>query len=197
MRQIIKCLLASTLFVATAANALLITDVYNVNKQVWGTEGHVFNLKEVGYSPTTDSITNIKLTYDFIEINPDDDDEGSETREFVTFSSWIFGWRDVHADIDTGLTVFETNWQRSGWCQFPSQEETEGCIYNIDLDGTMNAYVTSESDNLWLNSIKVEILVDRESSVPEPNPGPLLLLGLAMMSVLLFRSHKSSDQSAI
>lgn len=150
---------------------------------------HIFNLISAGYSPATDSITHIKLTYDFTEIwslanqgdeyqyNEEEYLEFAENRpryedETVTFSSWIFDWRDLHGDIDTGLTVFETNWIRNDYCQseyFDWQDEGKPswCYLNIDLEGTANAHVTAETNNLWLHSIKLEVAVHR-ADVDEP-----------------------------
>lgn len=197
MRHFLKSFLSVPLLIAFNANALLITDTYEVNQQI-ETAGHIFDLKQVGYSPDTDSITNIKLIYDFVEINPDDDTPEDDSREFVIFSSWIFGWRDVHPDIDTGLTIFETGWERNDMCQFATtnDELIDYCVFNIDLYGNMNAYVTAYTDNLWLNSIKVEIQVDRQITVPEPQHAPLLIIGLLMMSSWLFKGRKRNEAQA-
>lgn len=188
MRHILTLPFALVLCVTFDANALLITDTYHADKQLFDNqaEGQVFDLTQAGYSPLTDSITHIKLTYDFIEIDPDEDTGESDSREFVIFSSWIFGWREVYADIDSGLTVFEMDWQRNEMCQYFSTDDegTEYCALNLDLDGRMNAYVTAYTNNLWLNSIQVEIEVDRTTEVPEPKPGLLLLLGLFVMACL-------------
>lgn len=186
MRHFFNLLFASTFFIAFNANALLITDTYEVNKKISNGEGHVFDLTQAGYSPSTDSITNIKLIYDFIEIDPDDDTAEDDSREFVIFSSWIFGWRDVHPDIDTGLTIFEMSWERNDMCQFSTTDDelVEYCVYNIDLLGNMNAYVTAYTDNLWLNSIKVEIEVDRVVALPESGAGSLFITGLVILGWL-------------
>lgn len=188
MRQFFRLLLIPILLVTFDANALLITDTRIFNQQLFDNQsaGHVFDLTEAGYSPTTDSITNIKLIYDFTEINADVDTGEDETREFVIFSSWIFGWRDVHPDIDSGLTLFETSWQKSNMCQiyFPDGDDSESCAYNLDVDGRMNAFVTAYTDNLWLNSISVTIDVDRQVNVPAPSSASLFILGLVIFSVL-------------
>lgn len=215
MRQIFSLLLTPALFISLHANALLITDTYTVEQQlVDGVgAGHIFELIPAGYSPTTDSITHIKLIYDFTEIYSDtnlgDEDEAPDDpinwlphpNEFVIFSSWIFGWRDVHPDIDTGLTVFETDWIRNDWCQFrtsavPGDDETEYCVFNIDLDGTLNAWVMPYTDNLWLHSITVEIEVDRRVDVTEPNSGLLLGIGLLAMGFLR-RFRKLSQENSM
>ena len=211
MRHIISLLVAPLLFVALNANAFLITDTFVVEKQIpedsW--VGHVFQLIPAGYSPETDSITHIKLTYDFTEIwSPDNQgdeyqyDDGSYPEpgtenppqyqdEPVTFSSWMFIWRENVGDIDTGLTVFEKDWTRNDSCQFEAfdwqNEEITWCEYNIDLAGTLNAGVHSYSANLWLHSIKLEVEVDRVE-VPEPNP--LLLFGLGLLAIGFLRSRK-------
>jgi hypothetical protein len=212
MRQLLSLLLLPSFFIAFNANALLITDTYVVEKQIpagtW--EGHMFELIPAGYSPDTDSITHIKLTYDFTEIwspeNQGDEyqyDDGSYPEnpgenapqyqdEYVTFSSWMFIWREDVGDIDTGLTVFEKDWTRNNSCQFataavPGEDDTEYCVYNIDVNGTMNAYVHSFSANLLLHSIKLEVEVDR-AEVPEPNS--ILLLGIGLFAIGFLRSRR-------
>ena len=197
MRRTVVFSLLSLLFVSLNASAFLLSDTYVVEKQLStsGGAGTVFELIPLGYSPETDSITHIKLTYDFTEIysetNQGDEEpyvDGS-MNEFVIFSSWIFGWRDVYADIDTGLTVFETDWTRSDQCQYeafdPENEDNHWCALNLDLAGTLNAYVTSYTNNLLLHSIKVDVEVDR-AEVPEPNP--ILLLGFGLFAIGFLRS---------
>jgi len=211
MRQHFFLLLLPFFFISLNANALLITSTYVVEEQLPNREavGTVFELIPLGYSPETDSITHVKLTYDFTEIwspeNQGDEyqyDDGSYPEfpdenspqyqdEFVVFSSWAFYWRDVFGDIDTGLTVFEQDWTRSGNCQFEAfdweNEDNHWCALNLDLAGTMNAYVTSYTNNLWLHSIKLEVEVDR-AEVPEPNP--ILLLGIGLFAIGFLRSRK-------
>jgi len=212
MRRLVAVLLLTLPFLSFQAKALLISDTYVVEKQlshrIW--EGHVFELIPAGYSPATDSITHIKLTYDFTEIwspqNQGDTyqyDDGSYPEfpdenapqyedETVTFSSWIFYWRDWVNDVDTGLTVFETDWTRNDSCQLEAfdweNEDIQWCSLNIDVAGTMNAHILPETNNLWLHSIKLEVEVDRVE-VPEPNP--LLLLGLGLFAIGFLRSRKS------
>jgi hypothetical protein len=215
MRHIISVLLLSLSLLSLNASAILISETFVVEKQLskGSTTGHIFELINAGYSPATDSITNIKLTYDFTEIwslanqgdedqyNDEDYPEFDENRpqyedEFVTFSSWIFNWRDWEPDVDSGLTVFETDWTRNDYCQFEAfdwQDETKPswCALNIDLAGTANAHVTVETNNLWLHSIKLEVEVDRkETEVVEPNS--LLLLGLGLIAIGLLRSRKEN-----
>ncbi|MET0356783.1 MAG: hypothetical protein ABW044_08375, partial [Cellvibrio sp.] len=70
MRHVIYFLIAPLFFVSLNASAFLISDTYVVDKQVltgmWA--GHKFELIPAGYSPETDSITNIRIIYDFTEI---------------------------------------------------------------------------------------------------------------------------------
>lgn len=208
MRQKYLFLFVPFFFLSLNANALLITDTILVEQRLANDVGasHVFELIPLGYSPETDSITNIKLIYDFTEIyseeNLGDEDDYPDTdsiswlpyvNEMVTFSSWIFGWRDVHGDIDTGLTIFETAWERSDMCQFMAQadlndEDSWYCSLNIDVDGTMNAGYISHTDHLWLHSISIEIEVDRRVEVPEPNSA--LLLGVGLLAIGLLRRYR-------
>lgn len=204
MRYILSLLFLHVLFISLNANALLISDVHVVEKQfsVGEWEGHKFELIPAGYVPETDSISRIKLIFDFTEImsptnlgdedlfNEDDPEDLSidlalYQNEPVTFHSWIFYPRDTHPDIDTGLTIFETNWTRDNSCQFET-EETGLCEYNIDIDGTMYAHVYFQSDNLLLHSIKVEIEIDR-TEVPETNS--LLLLGFGLFAIGFLRKY--------
>jgi hypothetical protein len=210
MRHIFALLFLPLFVVSLNANALLISDTYVVEKQIpngtW--EGTVFDLTSAGYSPETDSITHIKLIYDFSEIwslaNQGDTDqyEGEDYPEFsedrphyedepVTFHSWIFNWRDYVGDVDSGLTVFETDWTRNNFCQFEAfdwqNEEVTWCAYNIDVAGTMNASVSSHNDNLWLHSITAEIEVNR---VEIPEPKSLFLLGLGLFAIGFLRSRQ-------
>lgn len=207
MRNLLSILVLSALFFALHANAILITDTYVVERQIpsGGGEGHIFELINAGYSPTTDSITYIRLIYDFTEIysptNEGDTDQYNENfpddgpqyqDEFVIFSSWIFNWREVDPDIDTGLTIFERSWVRNDYCQItanaiPGDDETGYCMLNLDVAGTMNAYVRSYTDNLWLHSIRVEIEVDR-TLVPES--GSALLLGIGLFTIGFLRNRK-------
>src|ERR1044071_7018369 len=70
MRHTFSLLLAPLLFISLNASALLISDTYVVEKQLPASTwvGHDFNFTSVGYSPDTDSITNVKLIYNFAEI---------------------------------------------------------------------------------------------------------------------------------
>lgn len=206
MPKYLSFLLLPLFLISFTAKALLITDTYVVEQQLESGVGigHTFELIPAGYSPATDSITNIKLIYDFTEIysdtNQGDEDDIPDDvhswppspNEFAIFSSWIFNWRDVNADVDSGLIVYETDWIRDDWCQFPSlpmEEVMDECLLNIDLYGTMNAGVTPYTDNLWLHSITAEIEVDRVD-VPEPSPALLLGVGLLMLGFLRQRKRK-------
>lgn len=194
---IVPCALTAPLIVVSLnADALIIRDTYIVNRQLaYDTpEGKVFDLTQAGYSPVTDSITHIKLAYDFLELSSpynlgdqddihDPSDDDVYENEFAVFSSWIFGWREFYGDIDTGPVIFETDWAHRGWCQFPeiidpTDEENELCELNIDTKGTMNAFVTSYTNNLWLSSITVEIDVDRQSRVVESDSWLMFSIGL-------------------
>jgi len=213
MRHIISILFSMLTLIAVNANAFLLTDkfVYENELPHGAYQGHVFELIPAGYSPATESINHIKLTYDFTEIwtpeNQGDEDQYNDGSypdpageyapqyqdEFATFNSWIFNWREFVGDVDTGLMVFETDWTRSNNCQFEAfdwqNEEITWCVYNLDLAGTMNAFVTLHTGNLWLHSITLEVEVER-AEIPEPNP--LLLLGLGLFAIGFLRSRKTA-----
>ena len=209
MRQALSFLFAPCLFISLNASALLISETYIFEKQLPASTwvGHDFVLTSAGYSPDTDSITNIKLIYDFTEImsptNLGDEDFFKDSDEEVDinlysnevayFSSSVFYPRDTHPDVDTGLTIFETNWTRNNECQLEN-ELTGACEYSLDLNGSLSAYVQSGTDNLWLHSIKVEIEVDR-AEVPEPNS--LLLFGLGLFAIGFLRRLNMHRQQTI
>jgi hypothetical protein len=207
MRHIISSLLIIFFLLSSQANALLIKDVFNVNRLITAHTGvgTIFELIPLGYAPATDFITRVKLTYDFVEIfSPDNqgDDEQYNDPDYplgggpiykdepAILSSWIFNWRDFYGDIDTGLIEYETDWIRSEMCQYEAFDEASDeayCTLNLDLYGNLNAGVLSFSDNLWLNSISAEVEFNRKTPVPEPNL--VLLFGLALLMVGIFRQQ--------
>lgn len=218
LRQILGC---SALFLSFNTNAILLTDTIHFNeiipKDGWtppnGWVGHIFEFIPLGYIPSTDTITRVKLIYDFTEIysltNEGDDEDYNDPDypmsdgpiyedEPVTISSWIFNYKDYHPDVDTGLIVYETDWTRTDYCQFeafgiPSDDSTVYCLLNLDLFGNMNAGVLSYSNNLMLNSITAEIEFTRKESVPEPNS--VLLFGLALFGLgLKYRKTKRQEK---
>ena len=211
MRHIHSALLISTLVLSSSANALVISDIYSPNQLIPnnGSLGTIFELIPLGYTPATDTITNVKLTYDFQEIfsstNEGDTEQYNDPNypidgtamyedESAIISSWIFNWRDYFPDIDTEVIVYETDWVRSNMCQYeafgvPSEDSTSYCLLNLDLYGNLNAGVTSFSDNLWLNSISVEVEINRQTQVPEPSSVLLFGLGLLMISLVRYRKR--------
>ncbi|RYY73305.1 MAG: PEP-CTERM sorting domain-containing protein [Gammaproteobacteria bacterium] len=204
--------LSLLLLVSLNANAFLISDTYVVEQQFPknSSVGTVFELIPLGYSPETDSITHIKLTYDFTEIYSDTNqgdeeqyDEGnypgegspSYEDEFVIFSSWMFIWREVFPDVDAGLITFEKDWVRDDSCQYmanaaPGEDDAQECAFNIDVAGTMNAYALLLTNNLLLHSITLEVDVDR---VEIPEPHPLLLLGVGLFAIGFLRGRKPTN----
>ncbi len=173
-------LLAST----TSANALILSDVHEFNAPMVNGkfENFMFNLADHGYDHRTDTITHIKLSFDFREIveneedftNPDD----MSTWEFIIFYSWVFDGRDIYADIDTGIKTYERPWTKTYDCQFTPWEE-EGCQENLDLDGIMSSTVLALNNNLWLGEVRLDAEVTR---IPEPSPLLLVGLGLACLT---------------
>lgn len=206
MRQFFSlfCFLFS--LISLNASAFLITDTFTVERHVGETPtGTTFELIPLGYNPATDAITHVKLIYAFSEIyssnNLGDEEEYDGTypqelyeNELTLFSSWMFIWREMVNDVDTGLTVFEKDWIRTDACQLelatdPEVMGTEYCALNMDMLGNVNAYLMSFTDNLWLHSITLEVEVDRKAEVSEPNPSLLFGLGLLAIGLLRYRAR--------
>lgn len=212
MRKIKMFFCVFTLSVSFNASAFVITDTYTADRLIpAGTsEGKIFELIPLGYSPATDAITRIKISYDFTEIysptNQGDDEDyvdmtDEEAAHFIAedepaiLNMWLFNYKAYYPDIDTGLIVYERDWTRNDMCQFeafgiPGDDSTVYCELNLDLYGNLNAYVFSYTNNLWLNAITVEAEVERTTQVPEPNS--MLLLGLGLFALGL-RYHFSQS----
>jgi hypothetical protein len=211
MPKYLSFLLLPLLLFSFNVDALLISQTHIVEQQL---EDDVyiefdFEFTPAGYSPDTDSITNIRLIYDFTEIytptNQGDEGDFPESesgadgipveREFLVFGSWMFIWREVHPDVDTGLTIFERDWVRNDMCQLigdtePSDDNTGYCLLNIDLLGNMSSWITPATNNLWLHSVTAEIEFDRAVDVPAPNSAFLLGMGLVAVGFLRRRKRK-------
>lgn len=201
MQKYLSFLLLPLLLFSFKANALLISQTHIVEQQLEnGVEMDFrFEFTPLGYSPDTDSITRVKLTYDFTEIytptNQGDLGDFPEPeipedwipveREFVVFGSWMFIWREVHPDVDTGLTIFEKDRERNDMCQliggYPSDDNMGYCLFNIDLFGNMGSWLNPATNNLWLHSVTAEIEFDRAVDVPAPNSVLLLGVGLLLL----------------
>lgn len=209
MPKHLSFLLLPILLLSFKAHALLISETYVVEQQLaHGVEVDFrFEFIPLGYSPDTDSITKVRLVYDLTEIytptNQGDEGDFPEPespedwvpveREFVVFGSWMFIWREVHPDVDTGLTIFERDWERNEMCQLigdvePRPDYSGDCLYNIDLFGNMASWLTPATNNLWLHSVTAEIEFDRKVDVPEPNSA--LLLGIGLLAVGFLRRLK-------
>lgn len=202
MRQFFSLLFLPVLLISLNANALVIraTDVVEASVGFYPT---VLELIPQGYNPATDSITHVKLIYDFTEIysptnlGDEEDYDGTNPEEayayvdeFTLLGSWMFNWRSTYSDLDTGLVVFEKDWTRTDACQFetatdPEVEGTSYCKFNMDVLGNVNAQVISSRGELWLHSITLEVEVDRTAEVSEPNPS--LLFGLGLLAIGLLR----------
>lgn len=200
LRHIIGC---SALFLSFNANAILLTDTFYFNqiipKDTW--VGFVFEFIPLGYSPATDTITRVKLSYDFTEIysptNEGDDEDYNHPDypidngpiyqdENAIVSNWLFNWRDYRPDIDSETIIYERDWERYDDCQLwasevPGDDLTAYCFLNLDLFGNTSASVLSYSDSLMLNSITAEIEFNRKTPVPEPSS--VLLFGIALFGL--------------
>lgn len=199
---------------AVNAKVLLISDTYVLEQQLESGVGlgHIFEMIPLGYSPDTDSITQIRLIYDFTEIytetNQGDWDEVIDSEdneilvedEFMIFGSWLFIWREVYPDVDTGLTVFERDWERNEMCQLigdtvPSGDFTGYCLLNVDLFGNINFWIIPYTNNLWLHSVTAEIEVDRKIDVPQPNS--ILMLSIGLLAVGFLRRRYAQHRSSL
>lgn len=168
---------------AASANALVLSDVYEFNAPLINgkTNTFIFDFADKGYNHRTDTITIVRLSFDFREIIETEEDpahwEDLVDWEPLIIYSRIFDGRVIYGDIDTGIERFATSWNKIYECQVELWESNT-CVENLDLDGIMSSTIVSGSDNLWLGDVRAEIEVTR---VPEP--APLLLMGLGLIAI--------------
>jgi len=176
-----------TLFIASSAKALILTDAHEFNVPLVSGEpgGFRFNLANQGYNHLTDSITSLKLSFDFREIveteedfeNPDD----MSTWEFIIFYSWVFDGRSIYADVDTGTTTFNSSWSKTYACQYSDYVDgDEICRDNLDITGEMSTWFVAYTDNLWLGEVRLDAEITR---IALPEPAPILLLSLGLLGL--------------
>jgi hypothetical protein len=174
---------AALLGSAMSANALILSDVHSFNAPLENgkSTSFVFNFAEHGYDHRTDTITIVRLSFDFREIIETEEDpahwEDLVDWEPLIIYSRIFDGRTIYGDIDTGIERFASYWNKTYECQIEIWESNT-CIENLDLDGIMSSTILSGSDNLWLGDVRAEIEITR---VPEP--APLLLIGLGLVAI--------------
>jgi hypothetical protein len=99
--KILKFLFFTTILASASANALLLSDTREFNAPLASGEtiGFLFNITDQGYNHLTDTITNIKLSFDFIEIVETEENledlEDMHNWEFIIFYSRIFDGRSI------------------------------------------------------------------------------------------------------
>ncbi len=180
---------------AFSANALLLSDVHEFNAPLISGEstGFNFNLVDHGYNHLTDTITNIKVSFDFREIVETEEDmtnvDDMSNWEFIIFYSWIFDGRSIYADIDTGTTTFETSWSKDYSYQYYDYADgDEVCLHNLDLYGEMSSWFVPYTDNLWLGEARLDAEITR-ASIPEP--ASILLLSLGLIGLGMRRRRRA------
>ena len=179
----LKLVLFTAIFgTAFSANAMLLSDVHEFNASLISDEpvGFHFNLADHGYNHLTDTITNIKLSFNFHEIVENEENleqwEDMSSWEFIIFYSWIFDRRSVFADIDTGILTFERGWIDYDGCQF-YDDFNQVCVENLGLYGNMSSSLAPYTENLWLGEARLDAKITR-ISITEPTSIFLLSLGL-------------------
>jgi hypothetical protein len=196
--KFLKFIFFTTLFgTSISANALLMSDVEEFNSALVSGEtyGFRFNLADYGYNHLTDTITNIKLSFDFREIVDTEEDledvNDMDNWEFVIFYSRIFEGRSVYPDIDTGTITFASSSESKTYeCQLGGEVDGEEvCIDNLDLNGEMSSWLASYTNNLWLGEVRLDAEVAR-TSVPEPATILLLSLGIIGLGFGRYRAKK-------
>ncbi|MES2823545.1 MAG: PEP-CTERM sorting domain-containing protein [Pseudomonadota bacterium] len=194
--KFLKLVLFTVIFgSAFSANALLLSDVHEFNAPLISGEstGFNFNLVDHGYNHLTDTITNIKVSFDFREIVETEEDmtnvDDMSNWEFIIFYSWIFDGRSIYADIDTGTTTFETSWSKDYSCQYYDYADgDEVCLHNLDLYGEMSSWFVPYTDNLWLGEARLDAEITR-ASIPEP--ASILLLSLGLIGLGMRRRRRA------
>lgn len=180
MKFLKPILFSAILSSAIPASALIVSDTHQFNASLINGDSvnFMFNLADHGYDHRTDTITNIKLSFDFREIVETEEDfsnvDDMSTWEFIIFYSWVFDGRDIYADIDTGIKTYARPWEKTYQCQF-AEWESEVCQENLDLDGIMSSRVLALNNNLWLGEVRLDAEITR---IPEPASFLLLTLGL-------------------
>ncbi|MES2674483.1 MAG: PEP-CTERM sorting domain-containing protein [Pseudomonadota bacterium] len=186
MKKLIKAIVFCFLAIPFYANAIVITDMVSINRNLNGGVSVDFDLRRQGYNHETDTIRLVTLSYNFREIIEYDDIDDPSTWESTEIYSLLFDGRAFFRDISTENYTQRLSWQKDYSCQ-RSSEDDEICFYNLDLFGNTTEFLRSYTDNLWLLDGTLSVEVDRVS-VPEPSPFILLCMGLvAILTLNRFR----------
>lgn len=184
-------------FIVISANShgVLITNTIEFNNKLPTNNHFVFDMKEQGFNPATDTITAFNYSFDVREIvkDPFEDDADSppESWEFVIIYDRFLFYRGIFFDMDTSVQNWGGAWYPTNEClNWIWTSDGEICELQPDIDGIFLSDWAVYTDNLWLNSISFTIDYIRKD-VDEPSS---LLLLTMLLFVTMFRFKRLSRQ---